>query len=661
MTKTTLARGLASTVLSSALSVSTFAQAQPQQPQQQRVDRHAIRQAEDQKDLGHRSVGQLIQNIELNAAVSVDLSILKGLDTGFKYTYNVEPAYQAGLYTRIDRWTPKIKVHIPKVMTSIEPGAEVIYLRQFPNQAQAVKAVPRFDLNKIPLTAANALNLDPGDVVMLPVFLNVMIGPDVGTNAGPIEFFARGQYVMRGAYQIQALRLADQRVRLRLVATRQKGIEAETGARLNIEIFEFNPLNKIAEAIVGKRLGSVGFGKGPKGLVMADYIFDLSNPDARDAYDRLLSSDRLLTNFKLVNPLVGEKELQSMFVADLGGVDRIAETDSTKPADQRRIMQIFKGRSTGETETFGLKANLLRIFTFDRSTSLSQDNHVVFLDSENETQDFLAPSHKREKRTKFWFGIRDEESLRKASIITPVDANGVPAKMGEFVVSLEMKDKHMGQGETERVLQNLRRNVAPSIIEKLNIEPLLTATSYTNARVYAQIIFNERAINDLQGITKAHLVQAFEKHLLEVRTQLGDKNPASWVQGHNYEIWSLSDQLVNALNPKYALRDRIRLFMDVQKNGFFREIGTGVLMSLFRPERLDQLLSVYIRVDATAFKAPIEANFGTSEFRSVVKVTEYIEHMLDQGSFDLRLETFGTTSGQVISLKQIGAAVPTGK
>jgi hypothetical protein len=119
-------------------------------------------------------------------------------------------------------------------------------------------------------------------------------------------------------------------------------------------------------------------------------------------------------------------------------------------------------------------------------------------------------------------------------------------------------------------------------------------------------------------------------------------------------------QFPNQAVPRFDL-NKIHLTADVQKNSFFREIGTGVLMSLFRPERLDQLLSVYIRVDATAFKAPIEANFGTSEFRSVVKVTEYIEHMLDQGSFDLRLETFGTTSGQVISLRQIGAAVPTGK
>ena len=370
------------------------------------ISKTVLKQAAVDLDHAHRSIGKLISTVDIHAAINVDLSILKGLDAGFRYTYEVQPAYQAGIYTRVDRWSPQLRLRLSNIMTTVDPGAEVIFLRQFNSEIAALKSPPKFDVHQIPLSAENALALSPGDVVMLPVHLNVLLGPETPVNTSVFEIYARGGYVMRGLYQIQALRLADSRVRLRLIATRQEGLEGEVGARLSLKIFGFGIANKMFQGLLGTNLGSIGFGKGPRGLVMADYIFDLSNADARAAYDHLLSSDRLLTNFKLVDPLVSKEELQDMFVADLGGVDQIAVADHALPIGARRIIQIFKGHNNGKTDTFGLNANLFHLFTFRRTTTMSQDNHVVFLDSNNDEQDFLTPAHERNRKLTLGFGIR---------------------------------------------------------------------------------------------------------------------------------------------------------------------------------------------------------------------------------------------------------------
>lgn len=623
-----------------------------------------VKKAEQQRDLAHRTIGKLIQNADVSASLNIDATILKGVDAGFRYSYEVQPSYEAGLYTRIDRWNPHLRIKIPKVLTTIDHGGEVIFLRQFTSEAQALKAIPRYDIHKIPLNSENALGLNPGDVVMIPVHLDLLFGPNGDITPGAVGLYGHAGYVMRGSYQIQALRLADNRVRLRLIATRQSGLDGELGLNVRLDVFGVNILDKAFQGVFGTHIGSIGFSNGSRGVVMADYIFDLSNADARDAYDHLLGSDRVMKNFKLVDPLTRREKIQDIFVADLATVDQIASADLSKPITERRITQIFKGHTTGKFESRSIGGTFFHIVTGRFSRSSSDDQKITFIDSDNNQQSFLTPVNQRYSKFGLLFGLRDEEFSRKASMVMPLATEQSPPKaMGEFVVALEIKDKRMGAGETEKVLENLKRNISPVVIDQLNIAPLLTSTSYSNARVYAQVIFNERAMASFQGLTKPQLSEAFEKHLIEVGRRVGEKDPEGWVSNHHFDIWRLCDQMATAFDTRYSVASRIPIFMDLQKDGFFRAVGTGFLMSLLPqdPNVLKTLLSVDMRIDASVFKTSVEPSFGTSEYRGVVKVSEFIQNLLDKGAFDLRLETFGTVKaadGQVISLSKIGQLAP---
>ncbi|MEK7357334.1 MAG: hypothetical protein AAB250_12855, partial [Bdellovibrionota bacterium] len=330
---------------------------------------------------------------------------LNGLEGGLGYTYNVQPSYQGDQYTRIDRWRPRLAIHLPGLFTRIEPKAEVVFLRQFPTQFDAIKALPVFDPKKIPLNTENALRLAPGEVVMLPLELNLMFGTGASVTAAPVAVYVQGYYVMRGRYQIQVLRLAEKRVRLRLIAIRSEGPEGEIGARLSLDVFSVGIFNSALQGVLGRKVGTIGFSRGARAVVMADYVFDLANAEAKNAYDRLLAADQKLSKLKLVNPLVGEASLQKSMISDLSEVDRIARADATKPVETRRIWSVFKGRSSGHVETEKRNLDLLRLFTLRRSTSVSQDNHIVFVDSDNDELNFFAPSSTRTVDRRFLFGL----------------------------------------------------------------------------------------------------------------------------------------------------------------------------------------------------------------------------------------------------------------
>ncbi|MES2965516.1 MAG: hypothetical protein V4760_16670, partial [Bdellovibrionota bacterium] len=515
----------------------------------------------------------ILADVDANAKVDLDLTIFDELEAGLGYTYNVQPTFQGDQYTRIDRWRPRLELRFPGLFTKIQSKAEIVFLRQFPSQWDALKAVPTFEPNKIPLSTANALRLEPGEVVMLPLELNLLIGRGASATAAPLALYFEGHYVMKGRFQIQVLRMAEKRVRLRLVAIRSNGTEIEGGARLSFDVFNLSVLGNAFEGILGRKVGSVGFSKGARAVVMADYVFDLNDPAAANAYDRLLAADQKIAKLKLVNPFVGESDLQRSMISDLTEVDRIATADSAKPVETRRIWSVFKGRSQGTTEIRKRELNVLKLFTLRRSSSVSNDNHIVFMDTDNEEVDFFAPTSVRTTSQRYLFGLSSESFQRKASVIVPADTDGKPNGMGEYVVSVEMKDKRMGKSETTKALKFFRRSISGRILSTMGFESLLNRTSYKHARVYVQAIFNQEAMVRLEGFDRATLATALDHYLLTIRDELpgnDERAHADWLRDRRKDIRESLDGLATAFSPWTPVKDRIRVFITLQKNKFFR-------------------------------------------------------------------------------------------
>src|SRR6185437_1372578 len=90
----------------------------------------------------------------LNVAFSAKLlskNVFKGLNLNLTYAYTEAPAYRDSLYTRVDQWElgstinpgAWLKELGSPVYVDIEPGAQIIFVRQFPTEAAALFAIPK--------------------------------------------------------------------------------------------------------------------------------------------------------------------------------------------------------------------------------------------------------------------------------------------------------------------------------------------------------------------------------------------------------------------------------------------------------------------------------------------------------------------------------------
>ena len=215
-------------------------------------------------------------------------------------------------------------------------------------------------------------------------------------------------------------------------------------------------------------------------------------------------------------------------------------------------------------------------------------------------------------------------------MIAKTNEQGQPIGTGEYVVTLELKDKRMGKSETDKARLKLKRMIAPSILKQMGIEPILTSTAYKNARIYSQVVFTETAFQRIQGLSAAQIEVSLTKYLVESEDSFADKEKS---------IRKASLLLAESLKPGKTPEEKIRLFADLQKEKLFREVGTGFMMSLLPEQELEDLVSVYVRVDATAFgDKPIKVAFGHSDFRNLEKATECADYQQNRQNIDLRLE-----------------------
>jgi|GEM_PF-5610066 len=581
----------------------------------QPVSQDAINQAKKQRHVKKRSARELIGSIDPDLDASVGVGDTKhSVSVGYNYTVN--PSYQSGLYTRIDRWHPQGSLQLIPGLRGSASG-EIVVVRQFKSKSEALKAHPAMRLSRLPFTASNALGLEPGAIMMVPVRFESFEGPEgSATLAGPLSVYGRVGHVDRGSYQVQVQRLTGDRVRIRFVGTRQHALDAEGGVRLGI-------------GPVSSPLLSASRTKGKRSTVAAEYVFDLANPDARQAYDNMFKKDGLRPRLALANPFGSTENLKNRLGDGLSGVDAIATSDSTLPVGSRRIVQSFKSVETGTPDERIKGANLLGLVRLGRATTFTSDSRLSYEDDGGVAHTTLAPTAESVRSTRLLFGLRNESETRRASLIMKTNEAGVPTGTGEYVVTLELKDKRMGKSETRKAREKLAHLIAPSILQQLNIDPILTSTSYKNARVYSQVIFTEDAFARIAGLSSSSLESSLTSYLQSV---------GSSSAGHDSSIRKVADLLAKALDPAQEPTERANLFAKLQHENLFRDEGSGFLMSLLPANELESLVSVYIRIDAAAFDKSIKVRFGKSDFHNLENAIECSAYQNNRSSIDLRLE-----------------------
>jgi len=620
----------------------------------------------------------------------VDLNLAEGIGISTRYRYEVEPSYMDGWYSRMDKWTLKAglrpgdfldDVDLP-ISLNIENGVDVVFVRQFKTRKKAMTALP-YTFARLPLKAKWARkNLSPGDFVSLPTRLNIVVSAGMSFSEGIVGAGVNTHYLLSGEFQIHIFRMKDDKARVKLIALRKRGHGAGANAGLEFKIFGIGLIDKKIKRFVDLDLAKFGISKEKGNLFLLDYTFDLKDKDSRDAYDQILGSTYKFKNLKILNPFQGHKDISKQLISNLTLTEEIFKQDREKPEEARRVDRVFKGSNEFERKSskFKLGFNLIKY----EKENVYTENQISYTDRDDKQHNFFFPTHTVIKKNKFLFGLSKTTKVYNYFALWPTDAEGRsldPSRrmmtlegpdqpnlesnfvtpngyfddgpdFKDFGMSLDVKDKRMWGREQKDLKEYFMRNIPGWIYDQIEWGEWAEEKKRYNVRIFYQAIIHRVALTDLQKSARSGLKHRLDTFMETVPlpepnnhgNDWDDKE--TWQEQNSWSLRKMTKGLNSALSEESKLsdRERIKQLMEMRKNGAFQELGMGFLISLLDHRSLGKNVFISLHASSKDTK-PINFEFGDHELKELYQELQYVQGVLNNRSFDMRLikENTGTT------------------
>ena len=590
-----------------------------------------------------------------------DIDLIEGVSLASKYRYEVDASYLDQHYIRIDKYDLKSDINVGDLVKdlvdlpfsfSVNRQNSFLFVRQFKTKSEARKAAP-YSPERLPISAEKALNdLEKGDFVAIPANLNVAISLAADTSfVAPVIISASAgvHAVISGEFTIQVFKIDDQHVRLKLISKRSYGKNADAGVGLKFNFFGIRVLDKAIERQFEKELVQLNYGISPNAQFMVDYVFDLSNKRARQAYDSILKSTVKFKDISIINNIGAGKELKNRLLSTFEQADKIFEEDKNIEPKNRRISRIFKGFSDNELENKRLKlAFLFASFTKENAYSESK---LSMIDKNENNRDFFYPSYSRFKETKFGkfvFDFKDQMYQNNFGLIPRTKSEDGKKKNPDFGMTFEKNDKYLLESEQKVIAKFLMGLVPRSLEQKLGLSEWRSNEKKIDSKIFFQLVIKADAFNHLKLLEKDFIQQS-------LITFVEDKKNLKLIANADDALEKIKDFLfVSRFITKESLlklgEEIHTILQDKEQNsenmtaqlvrlnqeGIFSRIGIGFLISMLPEEKLNEMVYLKIVMNAKELK-PITNEFGTLNNRALYKELTEIQSRITNQSYDLRV------------------------
>lgn len=599
-----------------------------------------------------------IADLEIGFDIDLlDIDIAEGVGISSRYRYQVEPSYQAGHSMRIDSWKLKFNLKPGDVIKSqvledesipvyfnIERDSEILFIRQFKRKSKAVKAAP-YTLGQLPINARHALKLNPGDFVSIPTNMTIATGISGSLKDGLISAGGNIYLVYSGKFLVQVFRMHDSKVRLRLIAQRDSARGISANSKIDFDIFGIKVVDKQIKRHLELK-SSASFAKHKGSQLIVDYIFDLENEDSKKAYNQILSSHYSFKDLDAFSDLLEGSELENSFISLYEDADRIFNEDKNR--EQKRIDRVFKGFNNYKKEVTNLKLGLILAQTkFSRNEVQS---NISYEDKNGLRKKFYYPTYTYSKDSKLdlWI-LKSKERLIKTYFgLSPVDEHGIGHGHTDIGFTYDRKDQSFNPMEQANFRQVVSDMLPDYLHDQIDWKEWENHKDRNSAVAYFQVIFKKQAFDNLKGYTVEDITKALSRYYkdreLYNSTTVGSALRRFWHSISNVENNSRADfkhiarKLYKVFNDdNIDGKERLNILMKLRKKSVFKKVGYGFLMSLIPEEQLEDL--VYIRLNLHARDSDeVKFNIGHSSYSSLYKELMYVNKILNDRSYDLRLD-----------------------
>ena len=651
----------------------------------------------------------------LNLDATIDLfnvNALPSLKLNGKWNRQVLPAYESNDYISVNGLTLTETLDLVKAARlkfgrdfplnmQIVPSDSVLFITRYKSEKEArqkskaqLKALRdsplKYTLKDIPFSDGIVDKMQPDSAV----FFKAQLAFSTGFGTSPLSHatflpYAGVSYFLTGTFEIQILKLDPSRVRVRIVSVKKDGFSGEIGAQL-----DFNAFALIGNALIGKRVSVLNGERDiHSAVIMSDYIFNFKKPDGsnnqevRNVYNEILSPKIRVPALSSLDPRSSTSALEELFVSNLAHANAIASREEVQkiPLEERSLIQISEIVETGKPLNWNLKLGIDPL-KFGESFSKDTEKTVKIRDTEGGAIAFIAPSVNETSLIDAGYGLlAHDQTMRSSSVILPVsaessstDTDSVLKKWGDFVLTIQKKQNSLSKSQREELINFAHRELSPEIMNQTDFDLKFPREGSELVRLYARITMKRPCFDEIAKLSYDDFKSKMNDYLLLHENELPGHNLEQrrrWILDNRKEIGQITSEIYKLTHEStLSSPNKTKEFLNLQFNSsllslidigqsqsrVFKEIGVGYMISLLPADKLQDLVSVHIRLDAT-HTSKQELEYGIkNDTSSVANVVEVIENDLKNGGYDVRLQTYGDLSvikGQVISIKDL-ARIP---
>lgn len=590
------------------------------------------------------------------------------------YRYEVEPSFNDGLMTRYDRYyinmdgkadTLKDKAELVAAKESdfgvgvgLLNALEFTFARQFVDTNDAVEAKPYF-YDNLPFTAEKALNgLKPGDYFSMKTNLGVVVSGSFlqGLNAS-LALDLSAHYLVQGSFQIHALRLPDDKLRLKLVGLRnkEKGLSVGIGYEGILNIFKYNRLNKQITSILDLDPAKVSGSKGSNNLFMVDYVVNLKDEQSVKAYDQVLKNARDVKSVaKTVKKNVSIQELKDQLLMDIEPLDVLAREDIAASQSGKRVGRSFKGSLAQEYQkgTLDLGIRLVSLMTGGEYS----ENNITSLNDNEEKDYFVLNSYNMKSENNFFFSWLQTKKDVRMNAAFRSDSTFKKLKAEDMVISVVRKDKRFREAEFKgEVIDQLKRTLPDIVRNQIDFNSWNTSgEKLNNVAIRYQVVMHPEIMGALPQYSADTLTEMYLDYLRGLRAldlvksaafqqrapKLMETDERDVYDFHLREsIEKIANKLAKALDRSLPGDQRLQALMSLRKNPIFLKTGVRFFLELLPQDegKLKQLIQFDMHIESSDGDR-LDFTFGDKAESDIHKRLLTIQNLIENGGLDLRLE-----------------------
>lgn len=602
----------------------------------------------------HENIKEKVATLDIKLDLKIlDLDIAEGVGISSKYRYQVEQSEIPNLEARIDKWilntdlNPgdilKDELNLP-IFFNMRKGAEVHFVRQFKSKKEALKAIP-YTLAKLPTNAERALNLNPGDFVSIPTNMTVVTGVGTSALSGYVSASAKVYAAFNGEYLVHIFKMKDSKVRLKIIAQRKEDYQASGQVEFDYDVFGISILDKQIDRLFDFTLADIGAGIGHGQQLLIDYIFDLSDSDAQKAYNTILGSTFKFKDVEIFKDFISKRGLADRLYTSYESADIIAKSDAQKA--NKRIERIFLGFNDFDKESRKLKFSLL-LAKFGRNWNYLE-NHISFEDLDGNSHSYYYPTYNFSKDQKIGIGSFSTKEVTNNIWfgLVPEKRNDDWSDFSDFGISYSRKDQIFRFDEQIKFSQTLRDIVPKFVLDEMDLSLWDKINDKYSANINLQVVLKKEFLEDLKELSEKEISEklyTFYKNRKIVDLVLIDgffkriwKRITLIQKSERQDIKQISAQIYKLINDETLTgKDKLKIIFKLKERHVFNKIGQNFLISLIKKEDLSKY--VYVKVSLGAKEIDeISYTFGSRRDEELYKQLDYINRILNDRSYDLRL------------------------